>query len=130
MGAFGNHSLLTIQSASRTIFADARLRVRLTGTESPTTVFLTGGVGIVKVTDSLVGLVPEAAFEFKSVTDGVIGFGLGLPVNEHWSLRLDVEDHFYQADVESDESFIFRDGGRSQNDIVASLGIVVPIGRR
>lgn len=130
MGAFGNHSLLTIQAASRTIFADARVRVRLTGAESPTVVFFTGGVGIVKIKDSLVGLVPESALEFKSVTGGVVGFGLGLPVNEHWSLRLDVEDHFYQADVQSDETFIFPDGARSQNDIVGSLGIVVPIGKR
>lgn len=130
MGAFGNHQLLTISAASRTIFADARVRVRLTGADSPTVVFFTGGVGIVKMKDSLVGLVPEAAFSFKSVTSGVAGFGLGLPVNEHWSLRLDIEDHFYQADVQADETFIFRDGGQSQNDVVGSLGIVVPIGRR
>lgn len=129
-GAFGNHSLLSLQAASRTIFADARVRFRLTAPDSPTAVFLTGGAGLVSMSNSLVGLVPDDAFAFKSVPSGVVGLGVALPVNDHWSMRLDLEDHIYNADVEADESFIFRDGARMQNDLMITLGLVLPIGSR
>jgi hypothetical protein len=51
-----------------------------------------------------------------------VGFRFALGESGRSALRLDVEDYFYNGD--------FGGGDEFQNDIVASLGLEIPLGGR
>lgn len=99
------------------LLAAGRLLLALSPADSRVGFFIAGG-------PALITRGKNPFDDDKSSTDfGAnvgVGFRFGLGQNNATALRLDLEDYMYNGD--------FGGGDKFQNDLVASLGLAIPIG--
>jgi hypothetical protein len=106
----------------RVILASVRALWGLGGGSGASMWHLTTGVGILS----------RGAFAYESLdgtTDigAVLGIGTRARIGETWSLRIDLEDNISSAEFEFGGA---SSGSKLQNDLMLSVGLVIPLGSR
>ena len=79
-----------------------------------------------------VGVLSRGAYAYESLdgtTDigAVVGIGTRARIGDRWSLRIDLEDNISSAEFELGGA---SSGSTLQNDLMLSVGLVIPLGNR
>lgn len=83
---------------------------------------LTTGLGILSR-----GSVAYESLDGATDIGAVIGIGTRTKIGERWSLRVDLEDNISSAEFELNGA---SSGSKLQNDLMLSVGLVIPLGSR
>jgi hypothetical protein len=83
---------------------------------------LTTGLGILSR-----GSVAYESLDGATDIGAVIGIGTRTKIGERWSLRVDLEDNISSAEFELNGA---SSGSKLQNDLMLSVGLVIPLGNR
>jgi hypothetical protein len=117
----GTHARLN----ARNVLTDVRGRVRLNAERTPVSLDLIAGVGMTNLGGGLADALEEVGVESPAVVTFVIGLGGTIPVGEHLKLSVGVESRFHEGSLDPEN--LGASDRRSQNDILVSLGIAVPV---
>lgn len=116
---------------SATLFqADARARIRLNSPSADNHFDLIGGFGLSDLQTPVDAVFKSSGLDLKSRTAWVLGLGTTLGLSPKAGLRVDFEDHIHKTHVEIDKALTtIPSQDRTMNDLMFTVGVVVPLGK-